>query len=83
MLFENSDLSEGAWSQRRAIHFKKVCFLRILTPRRDPGHKEGLFISKRGSFLNVWTTRREPGQSTGASIYLFLATYGERVLKAR
>ena len=29
---------------------KEACFLRILTPRREPGHKEGLLIWKKYTF---------------------------------
>ena len=51
MFFDNSDPLEGARSQRRAFYLKEVRFGGILTPRREPGHKEGFLMSKRVCFF--------------------------------
>ena len=35
-------------------HLKEVCFLRILTPQREPGYKEGFLIWKKCVFWEFW-----------------------------
>ena len=53
-IFENSDSPEEAWSQRRVFNLNKMCFLIILTPRREPGHRADYFLGILGPYGSMW-----------------------------
>ena len=48
--------------------FQNGAYFIILTPWREPGHKEGLVISNKYVFFRILTPWREPGHNEGRLI---------------